>query len=312
MMLKWFDNYSIRKPGIKQAGTFSLLLILALMLTIAMAIPVSAFPQMPYQISGNVMLNSSAAPAGVSITAKINGVQYASTITDSLGRYGYSPAFFRIPADDPATTTIEGGRNGDIVQLYVAGVLGGTTTFSSGSITEVDLPTAGVTLNISLSLDGQRTGSGWTVPLTVKLFTPGVSSLVNVLTATPIPNGTFNLTAVRVGSTSTVSAQATGITPGTYDLTVFSPHTLINVKRSVPITGSPTAVDMSMLKEGNADDNNIIDISDFGILALSFSKTTGQTGYDARADFDYNGIVDISDFGMLALNFNKVAPIEVH
>ena len=55
--------------------------------------------------------------------------------------------------------------------------------------------------------------------------------------------------------------------------------------------------------EGDANDNGIINISDFGILAVSFMKSTGQQGWDERADFDRNGIVNISDFGLLAVNF---------
>jgi hypothetical protein len=37
----------------------------------------------------------------------------------------------------------------------------------------------------------------------------------------------------------------------------------------------------------------------------------GEPGYDDRADFDRNGIINISDFGLLAVNFMKMSPIEV-
>jgi hypothetical protein len=68
---------------------------------------------------------------------------------------------------------------------------------------------------------------------------------------------------------------------------------------------------MGILLEGNANNDTIVHVSDFGILAISFSKMLGQPGYDARADFDRNGIINISDFGLLAVNFAKMSPIEV-
>jgi len=71
------------------------------------------------------------------------------------------------------------------------------------------------------------------------------------------------------------------------------------------------AVDMGALLEGNANDNNIINISDFGILAVAYGKTGGQEDYDARANFDRNNIINISDFGLLAINYAKTAPVTV-
>lgn len=52
-------------------------------------------------------------------------------------------------------------------------------------------------------------------------------------------------------------------------------------------------------------------ISDFGILAVPFTKTEGEPAYDARANFDRNGIMNISDFGLLAVNYTETSPIDV-
>ncbi len=54
-----------------------------------------------------------------------------------------------------------------------------------------------------------------------------------------------------------------------------------------------------------------IDFRAVGILAASYPKSTGQPGWDARADFDRSGIVNISDFGLLAVNFLKMSPVTV-
>jgi hypothetical protein len=102
------------------------------------------------------------------------------------------------------------------------------------------------------------------------------------------------------------------VAPGTYDITVVSEHTLMNVKRNLLISTPSTAVDMGTLLEGNAnDDDSIVNISAFGILAVSYMKMDGEPGYDARADFDRNGIITISDFGLLAVNYMKMSPIDI-
>jgi hypothetical protein len=54
-----------------------------------------------------------------------------------------------------------------------------------------------------------------------------------------------------------------------------------------------------------------INISDFGILAVSYMKMESEAGYDCRADFDRNGIVNISDLGLVVVNYMKMSPVDV-
>jgi len=56
---------------------------------------------------------------------------------------------------------------------------------------------------------------------------------------------------------------------------------------------------------GDANGSNFVDVSDFSILAGSWFKAAGQTGYDPRADFNGSGFVDVSDFTILAANWFK-------
>jgi hypothetical protein len=160
-------------------------------------------------------------------------------------------------------------------------------------------------VNISLVLQGEsRPDAGWVVPLTVKFFTPGTTTPVNVLTAVPVY--TFNLTTSKSGSTAI--AQASGVTAGTYDISVVSPQCLINVKRSVVITAPATNVNMGTLLEGNANDDSIINIQDFGLLAAAYGKSTGASGFNIQADFDRSGTINITDFGLLAASYGKFSP----
>jgi peptide/nickel transport system substrate-binding protein len=168
------------------------------------------------------------------------------------------------------------------------------------------VPGANVTFNVVLQ-GGSRPDSGCIVPLTIKLFAPGVNAPTDVLSATPLY--TYNLTTNKIGGKAT--AQIIGVNPGIFDISVFSPHCLINVKRNVSIFIPSLTVDLGVLLEGNANDDGKINIQDFGILALSYGKLIGEFGYDNRADFDRNGIINISDFGLLASNYAGTSPVEI-
>jgi len=169
------------------------------------------------------------------------------------------------------------------------------------------------TADISVALQGgSRPPECWEVPITIKFFSPGA----DVMTDTPIYE--FHLTTTK--SDGTATCQCAGVMPGTYDITAQASNcpectegncTLTNVKRSVVISTPSTAVDMGILLAGDANCDGIINISDFGILAVSYMCTEGEPCYDCRADFDCNGITNISDFGLLAVNYMKMSPIDI-
>jgi hypothetical protein len=162
-------------------------------------------------------------------------------------------------------------------------------------------------ISITTTLQGgSRPDTGWSVPLTVKFFTPSTTIPTDVLTATPL----YSLSLNTAKSGSTAIAQATGISPGTYDISVVSPHCLTNVKRGVIITAPSTNVNMGTLVEADANNDGQISITDFGILAVAYGTSSGTAGYDARADFDSNGIINITDFGLLAANYGMSSPVD--
>ena len=70
----------------------------------------------------------------------------------------------------------------------------------------------------------------------------------------------------------------------------------------------PPAGLLSTQIAGDADNNNVVDIGDFGILVNAYNSdvTVANSGYDARADFNGDGVVDIGDFGILVNNYNAV------
>lgn len=75
---------------------------------------------------------------------------------------------------------------------------------------------------------------------------------------------------------------------------------------SVDIRGHSWNIDISqVLKGGDADGNNVVNVKDFIILRLSISN--GADGYDARADFNMDGVVNTRDFLILSRNITSGA-----
>ena len=141
----------------------------------------------------------------------------------------------------------------------------------------------------SVTLQGRPTPPDprWIVPLRVKLTLPGQTTPIYNLTPTTDDSGYFSLSE---------------ITPGTYDVYVKNIHTLQN-KLTIALVEGTNVVNFGTLKEGDANDNNFVNLNDFSILANTFSKCVGYTGYDGRADFNESGCVTLPDFSLLSANF---------
>ena len=61
------------------------------------------------------------------------------------------------------------------------------------------------------------------------------------------------------------------------------------------------------LVNGDANNDNKIDIADFGVLVNAYTGDVSipGSGYDVNADFNCDGTVDIADFGILVNNYNQ-------
>ena len=161
---------------------------------------------------------------------------------------------------------------------------------------------AGVSLTGQVLLQGgNRTYSGWQVPVTVTLFAPGA----DLLGDTPIL--TYTTTTSKVGGVAEFSVP--GVPLSTYDIAVSSEHTLMNIKRDVAVSDPEIVVDLGTLLEGDSNGDGFINILDFTLLASTYLK--GDGGYAGEADFDRSGLVDILDFTLLAGNFLRSSPILV-
>ncbi len=110
---------------------------------------VLAVPGIPHRFYGSVTYNGAPAPDGMTVSAKINNVEVASTTT-SGGRYGYDPVFY---VDNP-----NNDRSGKTISFFVNGIdTGQTAIFQSGASTKLDLSATGPSVTTTTT---QQQGGG--------------------------------------------------------------------------------------------------------------------------------------------------------
>ena len=158
------------------------------------------------------------------------------------------------------------------------------------------------TVPITLTVTLQRPNApapdpSWAVPVHFALYPPGDPNTILYQ---------WNLTLDQWGSWSGDLI----IENGQYDARLKNMHTLRNVRRNVNIAG-PTTIYMGELHEGDANGDNRIRITDFGILRNAYFTDQGDPDFDPRADFDEDDRIRISDFALLRMNYFQDGDIEV-
>ncbi|MBK8027729.1 MAG: S8 family serine peptidase [Chloroflexi bacterium] len=195
----------------------------------------------------------------------------------------------------------------------------------SGNQSQVTVNLTGGTLYYILVSD-------WTTSGTV-VGTPSNSSLtLNITTTTPAPGPAITGTVVFEGRPAAPSALLSmplsvivkpvgggaavfngmvttnnngvfvlNVPAGNYNVWVKGAHTLANLT-TVNAAGA-IAFSAGTLKEGDANNDNVVNITDFSALAAAFGSSVGGASYNASADFNGDSTVNISDFSLLAANF---------
>ena len=129
--------------------------------------------------------------------------------------------------------------------------------------------------------------ASWRLPVTVSVC--GGSVWAEYSTVTDVW-GCVQLTAVA----------------GTYDLLFKGSHTTATRYGSVTLAPGGTAViDSALLREGDADGDNIVNSMDFFVLRATYNLSAGDPDYDSRGDFNGDDAVTSSDFFLLHGNYNS-------
>jgi hypothetical protein len=103
--------------------------------------PVMAVPPVPSSFWGTVKVNEANVPFGTVVSAKINGVVYATyPITPDSVINGTTYYSLDVPGEDPDTTGIQGGKDGDTI-VFTIGSIQATSTaiWHSGTMVNVNL-----------------------------------------------------------------------------------------------------------------------------------------------------------------------------
>ncbi len=111
---------------------------------------------------------------------------------------------------------------------------------------------------------------------------------------------TFSTTTDTSGN---FSVDANALPAGNYNWHVKGTQYLSSSGGSVAFTpmAVPPTVEMGLQRAGDANNDNLVDITDFGILYGTFGNYT-----DPRADFNGDQVVDITDFSLLRGNFGQL------
>lgn len=111
---------------------------------------------------------------------------------------------------------------------------------------------------------------------------------------------TFNTTTSSSGA---FTVMLTGVTPGATRI-VVKPQQALASARDIQATGGNLSVDFGSLRLGDVNNDNIVNLSDFSVLASTFNTASGQPTFDPRADLNIDTIVSLPDFSILAANYN--------
>ncbi|WP_276255295.1 PGF-pre-PGF domain-containing protein [Halomontanus rarus] len=164
----------------------------------------------PAAYYGSLTVDGDPAPAGLTVTAEIDGEQRGSLTTGDAGRYGGPGAF------DPKLQ-VDGtdGDEGATVHFFVEGESAGTATWRSGDVREVALSATGVSVPTPEAGSGGGSGGSGGVPLvppstpTETPMEPGSSSTPTVTVTRSGDEVDVAVTDARAGDEVEVQPDAT-------------------------------------------------------------------------------------------------------
>jgi hypothetical protein len=134
---------------------------------------------------------------------------------------------------------------------------------------------------------------------------PNVKQQQSVTLTLKLGAAEVNYPTQNTDSSGFFTVSVAGMPAGTYNWRVKGPKYLANAGTVGLAGASQTNAEMGLMKVGDCDNNNVINVGDFNILKNTFGKSLGQPGYDARADFNADDVVNVNDFNFQKNNFGQ-------
>jgi uncharacterized repeat protein (TIGR01451 family) len=182
--------------GFQRASWFTRAAFLALIASLAGA----TAPPRPATFFGVATAGGSAAPAGTSVSAWIDGVQYAESTVFAAG--GVSVYRLDVPGDLPGTAAVEGGTAGQTVTFKVGGGQAAETgVWQEGAPTRLDLSGSnGPDLSVAVDDGVAATAPGDTLTYTIAATNHGPGTATGVSLSDTLSTGTAFVSASDGGS----------------------------------------------------------------------------------------------------------------
>ena len=195
-------------------------------------------PIAPARFFGTVKLDGGSVPTGTAVSAWIAGTQYAVTGTQNAN--GESIYAINVPADNPDTPAIEGGKEGDIVSFMVKGAKAKETgMWSSGAVVQLNLNA--VTRKYA-RFHGTVRSNGNPVPAGAQI-TAWIGGVKYASTVVTITNG-VSVYAIDVPGDDPITPEIDGGRDG--DMVVFKVDGVEAVPMGVWKAGAVIALDLTL------------------------------------------------------------------
>mgnify|MGYP001236857251 CR=1 FL=1 len=232
----------------------------------------SQIPNPPMFLEGSVTVVGSPVVDGAIVSART--IVGGSVITGSIGTCGTKNGKYgsyactdtglqhlRVASDDPNTRAVDGGRNGDTVQILIGGSIAATTTFASGTVAVVNLtrstalptatPTPGATATPA-SGGGGGGGAIGTVPTSDDLKEKTASEAATDLEGLPADIVTDILKDVLVDSGESKGADILGALIKTTDNQEVVADILVNLAIDTSGTEQAGRLIVSMAEDADS------------------------------------------------------------
>jgi spore coat protein A len=115
----------------------------------------------------------------------------------------------------------------------------------------------------------------------------------------------YNYSTQTTDSSGFFTVTLSGIPNDVYNWRAKGPKFLANSGTTSISGAAQTSVEMSLMRAGDANNDNVVTTLDFNIMKGTLGKSLGDPGYDARADFNNDDLVSVVDFNMLRSNFGQ-------
>jgi hypothetical protein len=176
-----------------------------------------------------------------------------------------------------------GKRNVTVTSCFGFSNGSGAAPYKTGTLVDgFEVVGAGASLDGHVNLQGFPATN-----ITVRFFSPGTHTEAMKKYGTTDASGNFTIS---------------GLSNGTYDVAVKGQSSLSNLVTGVNLT-VPGRIDFGVLLEGDVNNDDYIDGSDYGPLSSAWLSYPGQLNWDPAVDFSRDNYIDGSDYGPLSANW---------